>query len=159
MTEHFTTFLSDDEVPDSPHGSSKYHNFAMALKGNMGMWAPYPTKLASPTSRATQINNDAFGALPCYDFEAKVHEGTLYVRYYPEELRENNTGRREKATRAPRPTTSTSTWATLLFERVGPDREDVVYRVLSKIFHPDMPSGDTELQRELNQAKRPKGTL
>lgn len=155
-TDEPLTFLADEDFADEPHGSSRYHNFAMALKANLGMWALYPTQLKSPAARASQINTDAFGALPCYDFEAKMHQGHLWVRYYPEELRENTTrSRRRDATAPPQPTTTTSGWAAVLFDRVGPERADVVYRVLSKIFHPDMPTGDESLQRELNQARRP----
>lgn len=42
-------------------------------------------------------------------------------------------------------------WARLLFKRVGRTRSDQVYRALSKCLHPDV-GGDTELQRELNEA-------
>lgn len=45
-------------------------------------------------------------------------------------------------------------WAQVLFGRIGEDRIDVVFRVLSKVFHPDNPlTGDTVLQRELNEAR------
>ena len=52
---------------------------------------------------------------------------------------------------APRDTFDVSCWAKLLFKRVGPNRSTAVYRVLSKCLHPDV-GGDTELQRELNDA-------
>lgn len=47
----------------------------------------------------------------------------------------------------------TSQWARLLFKRVGPQRSAAVYRALSRCLHPDTPTGDTELQRELNDAR------
>jgi len=43
-------------------------------------------------------------------------------------------------------------WALMLFNRVGPARSTAVYRALSKCLHPDTPTGDTTLQRELNDA-------
>lgn len=47
----------------------------------------------------------------------------------------------------------TSQWARLLFTRVGPHRHAAVYRALSRCLHPDTPTGSTELQRELNDAR------
>ncbi len=43
-------------------------------------------------------------------------------------------------------------WARMLFRRVGPSRVGPVFRSLSRILHPDVATGDTELQRELNLA-------
>lgn len=42
-------------------------------------------------------------------------------------------------------------WARILFKRVGPARTSAVYRALSRCLHPDV-GGDTDLQRELNDA-------
>jgi hypothetical protein len=44
-------------------------------------------------------------------------------------------------------------WARELFKAVGPEREDAVYRALSKVLHPDLATGSTELQRHLNDAR------
>lgn len=44
-------------------------------------------------------------------------------------------------------------WATRLFAAVGPVREDAVYRALAKILHPDLATGSTVLQRQLNDAR------
>ena len=44
-------------------------------------------------------------------------------------------------------------WALGVFRRVGPDRTDTVYRMLSKALHPDV-GGSNELMRELNEARR-----
>jgi len=52
----------------------------------------------------------------------------------------------------PRPNPDSAQWARLLFNRVGPGRTAAVYRALSKCLHPDTPTGDTTLQRELNDA-------
>jgi hypothetical protein len=52
----------------------------------------------------------------------------------------------------PRSNTDSTQWARLLFTRVGPGRTTAVYRALSKCLHPDTPTGDTTLQRELNDA-------
>jgi hypothetical protein len=47
--------------------------------------------------------------------------------------------------------TDSADWAHLLFKRVGRQRCDQVYRALSRCLHPDV-GGDTDLQRELNDA-------
>jgi len=44
-------------------------------------------------------------------------------------------------------------WAHTLLHRAGPERSERVFRALSKILHPDV-GGDTQLQRELNDAYR-----
>jgi hypothetical protein len=45
-------------------------------------------------------------------------------------------------------------WAEVLFNRVGPDRADAVFRSLTRILHPDNPAtGDGILQQELNKAR------
>lgn len=43
-------------------------------------------------------------------------------------------------------------WARMLFSRVGPARSAAVYRALSRCLHPDTPTGDKQLQQELNDA-------
>ncbi len=43
-------------------------------------------------------------------------------------------------------------WASAVFVRVGPERATAVYRALSRCLHPDTPSGDKQLQQELNDA-------
>lgn len=43
-------------------------------------------------------------------------------------------------------------WADSLFAAVGPERATPVYRALSKVLHPDVATGDTTLQRQLNDA-------
>lgn len=44
-------------------------------------------------------------------------------------------------------------WATRLFEVMGPDRAKNVHRALSKVLHPDNPAtGDDQLFRDLNEA-------
>ncbi len=55
----------------------------------------------------------------------------------------------------PRTTTGTdpSQWAHILFRRVGPTRREPVFRALTRIFHPDLPTGDGRLQQELNAAR------
>ena len=45
-------------------------------------------------------------------------------------------------------------WAKALFARVGPDRAEPVFKALTRILHPDnADTGDTELQRQLNDAR------
>ncbi len=44
-------------------------------------------------------------------------------------------------------------WAQIMFRRVGHHGADAVYRALSRVLHPDSPTGDTSLQRELNEAR------
>ena len=53
----------------------------------------------------------------------------------------------------PKSASPQSDWAQALFCRVGATRVDEVFRALSKVFHPDRPSGDAVLQRELTDAK------
>jgi hypothetical protein len=52
----------------------------------------------------------------------------------------------------PRPAPRTD-WAQLLFQRVGHQRAEPVFRALTKVLHPDTDTGDTALQRELNNAR------
>lgn len=40
-------------------------------------------------------------------------------------------------------------WAVTLFDRVGPERKEAVFKALSKVLHPDTPTGDHDLMREL----------
>ena len=45
-------------------------------------------------------------------------------------------------------------WAKALFTRVGPKRADAVFKALTRILHPDnADTGDTDLQRQLNDAR------
>lgn len=43
-------------------------------------------------------------------------------------------------------------WARAVFRRVGPARAPLAYRLLSRVCHPDTPTGDHELMAELNSA-------
>jgi hypothetical protein len=47
----------------------------------------------------------------------------------------------------------TSAWAQNLFTAVGSDRGEQVFRVLTRILHPDSPTGDEELMRQLLGAR------
>ncbi|OBI52874.1 hypothetical protein [Mycobacterium sp. E787] len=47
--------------------------------------------------------------------------------------------------------TDPATWAQLVFQRVGPARAPLAYRLLSRVCHPDH-GGDHQLQVELNRA-------
>ena len=44
-------------------------------------------------------------------------------------------------------------WAQHLFRAVGSSRVTAVHRALSKVLHPDVPTGSGVLQRELNDAR------
>ena len=44
-------------------------------------------------------------------------------------------------------------WAQHLFRAVGPSRVTAAHRALSKVLHPDVPTGSGVLQRELNDAR------
>ena len=44
-------------------------------------------------------------------------------------------------------------WAQHLFRAVGPSRVTAVHRALSKVLHPNVPTGSGVLQRELNDAR------
>jgi hypothetical protein len=45
-------------------------------------------------------------------------------------------------------------WAIGLFAAVGEDRAPAVHRALSAVLHPDKPTGDAELQQQLNDGRR-----
>jgi hypothetical protein len=69
-------------------------------------------------------------------------------------LEDAATGRRKKQARTKVSTPKdTSAWAQNLFTAVGPDRGEQVFRVLTRILHPDSPTGDTELMRQLISAR------
>jgi hypothetical protein len=54
----------------------------------------------------------------------------------------------------PRSSSTVSTdWATALLRAVGKERQDAVYKALSRVLHPDV-GGDTELMQQLNEARR-----
>jgi hypothetical protein len=59
--------------------------------------------------------------------------------------------RRGSGSRADRPRQRTTDWATALFEAVGPERREPVYKALSRVLHPDV-GGDTQLMQDLNRA-------
>lgn len=158
------------------HHASRHHNFAITLRRTPGEWAQYPGTLSpgSGPTTVTRINNDRSGSLPCTEFEARLSEtGVVMVRYWPQECRQPPPPRAtrsdesfrvdyerlreefasQRAGPMPPPLTITN-WADALFDRVGPERAEVIYKLLSRVLHPDMPLGSTELQRELNEARR-----
>ncbi|WP_078290444.1 hypothetical protein [Mycobacterium sp. D16R24] len=47
------------------------------------------------------------------------------------------------------PPPSAATWAVAVLDAVGSERQEAVFRVLSRVLHPDAPTGDTALMREL----------
>ena len=56
-------------------------------------------------------------------------------------------------TRTPATSSACDGWAQHLFRAVGPSRVTAVHRALSKVLHPDVPTGSGVLQRELNDAR------
>ncbi|QJY51230.1 hypothetical protein [Pseudonocardia broussonetiae] len=44
-------------------------------------------------------------------------------------------------------------WAEALFAAVGPDRADAAFKALTRVLHPDLPTGDTRLMQDLNRAR------
>ena len=68
------------------------------------------------------------------------------------------TGHRVIGLEDPRPQADTripdtALWARILFRRVGPTRHEPVFRALTRVLHPDTPTGDGVIQRELNLAR------
>jgi hypothetical protein len=43
-------------------------------------------------------------------------------------------------------------WAEALLDAVGPTRHEPVFRALTKVVHPDAPTGDGQLPQQLNDA-------
>ena len=56
-------------------------------------------------------------------------------------------------TRTPATSSACDGWAQHLFRAVGSSRVTAVHRALSKVLHPDVPTGSGVLQRELNDAR------
>jgi len=56
-------------------------------------------------------------------------------------------------TRTPATSSACDGWAQHLFRAVGPSRVTAVHRALSKVLHPNVPTGSGVLQRELNDAR------
>ncbi|TXI55920.1 hypothetical protein [Mycolicibacter arupensis] len=54
---------------------------------------------------------------------------------------------------SPVPTTMPDPFAAV-FAAVGDERRDAVFRALSKVLHPDVATGDTELMRQLLDARK-----
>lgn len=44
-------------------------------------------------------------------------------------------------------------WAEALFDAVGPTRREVVFRVLTRVLHPDVATGSEQLMKDLNNAR------
>lgn len=44
-------------------------------------------------------------------------------------------------------------WAESLLAAVGPEREDAVFKALTRVLHPDTATGSTELMQQLNRAR------
>ena len=62
---------------------------------------------------------------------------------------------RRTTSRERRRTTSPPTvgWADALFQAVGPDLAEPVFRALTRVLHPDLETGDTRLMQELNAGR------
>ncbi len=58
-----------------------------------------------------------------------------------------------RESRLPEPAAVSVSWASTLLTAVGPSRAESVFRALSKILHPDTPTGDGELMRALIEAR------
>lgn len=52
---------------------------------------------------------------------------------------------------------SAPSWAASLFTAVGPARADAVFRALARVLHPDTPTGDIALMRELLEVRNANG--
>lgn len=53
----------------------------------------------------------------------------------------------------PRSAPRGDTWADALMMAVGPERVEPVHRVLTRVLHPDVATGDTVLMQQLNTAR------
>lgn len=61
--------------------------------------------------------------------------------------------RQESAPPPRRPRDTAQGWADALFVAVGTSRTEPVYRALTKVLHPDVATGDTDLCQQLNAAR------
>lgn len=57
------------------------------------------------------------------------------------------------AMRTAPPSTHETNWATATLSAVGAARVDAVFRALSKVLHPDTPTGSDDLMRQLIEAR------
>lgn len=51
------------------------------------------------------------------------------------------------------PTAEETAWADALFAAVGPERIEAVFRALTRVLHPDAPTGNHDLMQQLNRAR------
>lgn len=49
-------------------------------------------------------------------------------------------------------------WAVAVLRAVGPTRSEAVFKALSRVLHPDVATGDTQLMQHLNNARTQIGT-
>ncbi len=61
---------------------------------------------------------------------------------------------RKKQETPPPPQEPSPSWADALFQAVGPERANAVYRALSRVLHPDTEHGDHELMVQLTDARQ-----
>lgn len=77
-----------------------------------------------------------------------------YVDALAKALRRNgHRVRRADGTPPPPPRQEPTPWAAALFAAVGTERHDTVFRALSRVLHPDTPTGDTALMHDLLEAR------
>jgi hypothetical protein len=71
--------------------------------------------------------------------------------YFGHEVRDL---RKEQEAPPPPPQEPSPSWADALFQAVGPERSNAVYRALSRVLHPDTEHGDHELMVQLTDARQ-----
>lgn len=111
---------------------------------------PSPWRTYESTTKTWTIHDDG-----CVDAFARMANRNGYaIETRNGLLRDARRPRHEQSRKAANPTRSSSVvWAEALFAAVGKDRQDAVYKALSRVLHPDV-GGDTALMQALNDARR-----
>lgn len=75
--------FKDPEFSPPGRRNPLHGEVAAALQERPGMWAVWPVALSGRRlhNKASQINSGRVAGMPPGEFEARVSEGVLYVRY------------------------------------------------------------------------------
>jgi hypothetical protein len=74
-------FVDLPEDPSSSIGKGRIlRDFADELRKNPGKWAKYPFSVKAQSAMVYRLRNGESQAFPRGEFEARVHNGDLFVR-------------------------------------------------------------------------------
>jgi len=115
-----------------------------------------PDRMWNPGRKIWVVLRNATTAADLKDFIEQAEKlGHKVVDRRTKESFNFSKGRRKTAPPPPPPPPprGKDTWADTLFRAVGKDREEAVFKALTKVLHPDVKTGSVELMQQLNVAR------